>query len=139
MRSIANDLRTLIPNEVQIGSVYRQTFSRLIEEVDHQISQLEAMSEPDNTQLDAFRLARTLLNRPEPPEGALRGGNLGLSCDGECEKSWSYADGFYACKSCPDVHFCKDYRDKLVAGKLPIFMCSSEHDWLHIPKWDDEE
>ena len=26
-----------------------------------------------------------------------------------------------------------------MAGKLPIFICSPEHDWLHIPKWDDEE
>jgi tetratricopeptide (TPR) repeat protein len=139
MRSIANNLRPLIPNEAQIGSVQRQTFSRLIEEVDHQISQLEAMSEPDNTQLDAFRLARTLLNRPEAPDGAPRGGNLALFCDGECGLSWGYADDFYACKSCPDVQFCKDCRDKLVAGKLPVFICSSEHDWLHIPKWDDEE
>ena len=37
------------------------------------------------------------------------------------------------------MQFCKDCRDKLVAGKLPIFICSSEHDWLHIPKWDDKE
>lgn len=141
MKIIAQDLKHLIPNEVQSVSTQRQTFARLIEKVEQEISELEAVSEPDDTRLDAFRHARTWLKDriPDTTDGASRDGNLSLSCDGGCGKAWKYADDFYACKSCPDVQFCKDCRDRLVAGKLPVFICSPEHDWLHVPTWDDEE
>jgi hypothetical protein len=40
---------------------------------------------------------------------------------------------------CPDAQFCKDFREKLEAGKLQIHICSPKHIWLDVTKWDDEE
>ena len=64
---------------------------------------------------------------------------MNSTCDGKCGTTWSYPDDYYCCKSCPDVQFCEDCLDKLKAGKLRRFICSPDHEWLHVPKWDDEE
>jgi hypothetical protein len=64
-----------------------------------------------------------------------------MYCDGSCENPkarWSFADDFYCCKFCFDVQFCRGCLDKLRSGKLQKFVCSDNHEWLHVPKWDDE-
>jgi tetratricopeptide (TPR) repeat protein len=165
IRSVAQDLKRLIPDEVQTLSSQRETFALLIKEVDRQISELEATSEPESTRLEALKTLRTWLNDKTPKQSdreekeigrqllyALTGGisfapsnqderdgPLRQSCDGKCGKGWKFANDVYCCKSCPDVQFCKDCRDKLVAGKLQIFICSPDHEWMQVPNWDDEE
>jgi hypothetical protein len=116
----------------------------MIEVLEKEIAETSAQETrelSDQLREDALNLARVRLKDklPEPSDASPREGNLTLSCDGECDVKWSYADDLYSCKSCPDVQFCKDCRDKLKAGKLQLFICSPDHDWLHIPKWDDEE
>ncbi|KAE9369344.1 hypothetical protein N431DRAFT_380216 [Stipitochalara longipes BDJ] len=144
LKSIAKDLKELIPAGVQTASTARETFLRMIEFLDRQIAEMgdqETRELNDYLLEDALCLARIRLREklPEPLDGKPRQGNLDLSCDGKCGLQWSYADDLYSCKSCPDVQFCKDCRDKLKAGKLQMFICSADHDWLHVPKWDDEE
>jgi hypothetical protein len=67
-------------------------------------------------------------------------GYLTNYCDRRvCGKRWDYADDFYCCKICPNVQFCEECQDNLKTGKLKRFICSKNHDWFHIPRWDDEE
>jgi tetratricopeptide (TPR) repeat protein len=68
-----------------------------------------------------------------------RTGPLNNRCDGRCGKNWYYADDFYCCKICSDVQLCSDCLPDLKAGKLKRFVCHPGHEWLHVPKWDDEE
>jgi tetratricopeptide (TPR) repeat protein len=144
LKTIAKDLREYIPSGIQTASTARETFLRMIEVLEKEIAETSAQETRElNDQLreDALNLARVRLKDklPEPSDGSPREGSLTLFCDGKCDVKWSYADDLYSCKSCPDVQFCKDCRDKLKAGKLQLFICSPDHDWLHIPKWDDEE
>ncbi len=141
IQSMAQGLKELIPNELQIASEQRQTFHRLIQEIDSQILVLEAKSEPDTACIEALGDMRNELEwtMPEQSDSAERDGSLGNTCDGLCGKRWKYADDIYCCKFCPDLQFCTDCRDKQEAGKLQRFICSPKHDWLHVPKWDDEE
>lgn len=76
---------------------------------------------------------------PGPLTHSDRSGDLGNQCDGYCGKFWSYADDFYCCKICPDMQMCLDCLGKLQAGTLKRWVCSPKHDWLHVPKWDDEQ
>lgn len=73
---------------------------------------------------------------PTPPR---RSGNLGNSCDGACGTVWPYADDFYCCKICSDVQLCPNCLPKLQAGTLRTFVCHPKHEWLHVPKWHDED
>ena len=38
-----------------------------------------------------------------------------------------------------DVAFNEDCWKLLKAGELPLNVCSPQHEFLHIPKWDKEE
>jgi tetratricopeptide (TPR) repeat protein len=71
-----------------------------------------------------------------PPK---RNGPLGYSCDGHCGHGWTYADDIYACKDCMDTQFDARYIAKLKAGTLGWKGCHPNHDFLHIPKWDDNK
>jgi tetratricopeptide (TPR) repeat protein len=68
-----------------------------------------------------------------------RYGPLKNNCDGRCGKSWTYANDFYCCQICPDVQLCDECLRKLKAGTVKRFVCSPEHEWLHVPKWDDDK
>lgn len=68
-----------------------------------------------------------------------RSGPLQNSCDGRCGKTWTFADDFRCCLICPDVQLCEDCLWKLKAGTLKRFVCNASHEWLHVPKWDDNE
>jgi len=59
--------------------------------------------------------------------------------DGRSGTSWEYADDFYYCKICPDAQLCKDCLARVKKSTLKIFICDSKHDWLHVPKWDNDE
>lgn len=74
-----------------------------------------------------------------PPAHDDRAGDLSNFCDGRCGILWHYADDFYCCKICPDVQFCIDCLGKLKAGTLQRYICKSGHDWLRVPKWNDDE
>ena len=55
-------------------------------------------------------------------------------CDGRCGTKWISASNIYCCRICPDVQLCEDCHGKIVAGNMKWFVCSSTHDWLHIPE-----
>jgi hypothetical protein len=67
-----------------------------------------------------------------------RRGDMGNTCDGRCGKNWTYADDIWCCKVCPDVQFDSGCLDKVRNGTLDRYICSSEHEWLHVPPWSDE-
>jgi hypothetical protein len=77
--------------------------------------------------------------KPPPLPHDARSGNLGNMCDGRCGMTWHYADDFYCCVICPDIQLCSGCLGKLKAGTLRRFICNPKHEWLHVPKWNDEE
>lgn len=61
------------------------------------------------------------------------------SCSGYCGVEWNFADDIYVCKDCFDVQFDKRCWDLLRSGPLGFNVCSKDHDFLHVPKYDAEE
>jgi tetratricopeptide (TPR) repeat protein len=57
------------------------------------------------------------------------------TCDG-CGKSWDFNNALNTCKYCWNIGFCDDCLSLLKTGKLKRFVCSSNHDWQAIPKWN---
>ena len=37
------------------------------------------------------------------------------------------------------MQFCPNCLAQLRTGKLKRYVCNANHDWLHVPKWDDEQ
>lgn len=68
-----------------------------------------------------------------------RKGPFSYECDGGCGHEWSYADNLYVCKDCLDVKFNSDCLEKVRKGELGFNICSSKHEWLHVPQWDDDQ
>lgn len=66
-------------------------------------------------------------------------GMLGQYCDGFCGHTWTFADDMYACKDCIDIQFERNCLEKLRNGTLERKVCGKRHDFLYVPKWDDEE
>ena len=66
-------------------------------------------------------------------------GDLCNSCDGGCDKQWTFADNMWCCKFCHDVQFDDRCLKLLQEGKLERYICSPDHDWLHVPAWSDKE
>ena len=61
-----------------------------------------------------------------------------ISCDGMCGATWQYADDFHCCKLCSS-QLCNGCLAKIKDGTIRRFVCSADHEWLHIPPWDDNE
>jgi tetratricopeptide (TPR) repeat protein len=70
---------------------------------------------------------------PRPKDGP-----LGNYCDGNCGHTWSIADNIYACKDCIDVQFEPSCFEKLRRGALDQMICGRDHEFLHVPKFDEE-
>ncbi|KAI9666298.1 MAG: hypothetical protein M1821_004233 [Bathelium mastoideum] len=68
-----------------------------------------------------------------------RQGDMHTYCDGRCNTSWTYANDFWCCRYCVDVQFDSVCLEKLRAGTLIRDVCSPDHQFLHVPKWSDEE
>jgi tetratricopeptide (TPR) repeat protein len=141
-QDIALELLSVVQSKVSPEASNREIFEALRKEC--QLQQQNRNSEnPD----DASRLGTLMeieyhlaVNTPTYSDSGRRNGYLTNYCDGRvCGKRWDYADDFYCCKICPDVQFCEECRDNLKNGKLKRFICNKNHDWLHVPKWDDEE
>lgn len=83
---------------------------------------------------------------PPQPEAALtspapkaKQGNLSNYCDGYCGHVWTFSDDIYACKDCVDIQFEPGCLEKLRNGTLERKVCGRGHEFLHVPKWDDDE
>lgn len=63
---------------------------------------------------------------------------LEYSCDGRCNKPWTFADSVWFCKVCDDVQFDDECLEKLRKGNLKRDVCSPDHEWLRVPSWVDE-
>ncbi|GME27482.1 Neutral amino acid permease [Neofusicoccum parvum] len=64
-------------------------------------------------------------------------GPINYICDAHCGYRWTYADDIYQCKDCIDTTFDAKCLEKLKAGTLTRQVCSKDHQFLHVPKWDD--
>jgi len=88
----------------------------------------------NQTEISQGSTTETNIKSPEDS----RSGYLPYSCDGNCGKSWSYADDWYSCKDCLDVQFNAPCLEKLKSGTLKKKICHPSHTFLYVPKWDDE-
>lgn len=68
---------------------------------------------------------------------ALRGW-LHSYCDG-CGTSWTYVDNIYCCKDCLDVQLEPNCYAALKTGTLDPKICGKDHEFLHIPPFDEAE
>ena len=64
--------------------------------------------------------------------------SLPYSCDGCGKQSFTYADSTWFCKVCEDIQFHSECLEKFCNGTLTHFLCSPDHEWLHISCWIDE-
>lgn len=137
----ALELLSIVQSRLSPEASNREIFEALRKECQSQQQNLDPEKQDDASRIGIimqinFQLA---MNTPTYSDSGKRYGNLCNYCDGRCGKTWNYADDFYCCKFCPDVQFCEECRDTLKRGKLKRFICNKSHDWLHVPKWDDEE
>ncbi|KAL8691994.1 MAG: hypothetical protein Q9218_002886 [Villophora microphyllina] len=58
-------------------------------------------------------------------------------CD-VCDKPVLWGDGIWFCKMCYWVGFHDGCLPKLRSGQINRYICSQDHDWLHVPSWIDE-
>ncbi|WEW55846.1 hypothetical protein PRK78_001279 [Emydomyces testavorans] len=92
----------------------------------------------------ASALHEASANKPSPSNTSLNRDSSGLQghlhfvCDGACGREWFYADDTYACKDCLDVQFGSECYEKLKAGTLEQKVCSKDHSFLYVPRWDSE-
>ncbi|MCJ1368888.1 hypothetical protein MMC20_000095 [Loxospora ochrophaea] len=54
-----------------------------------------------------------------------------------CKKSMAHGDSFWFCKVCYDIGFDDGCMEKLHKGTLSRFVCSLDHEWLHLPSVDE--
>ncbi|PLB45749.1 hypothetical protein P170DRAFT_439473 [Aspergillus steynii IBT 23096] len=60
-------------------------------------------------------------------------------CDGECGHYWETASEMWWCKDCINLTFDRDCFEKLQKGTLPLNICDKSHEFLVLPKWDDDK
>ncbi|KAL9068112.1 MAG: hypothetical protein Q9157_006608 [Trypethelium eluteriae] len=61
-----------------------------------------------------------------------------FSCNGGCDRNWSYADDIWTCRDCFETQFDQQCYEKLKAGQLDVLTCHQDHKHLHIPKFDEK-
>lgn len=61
----------------------------------------------------------------------------GYYCDGECGDPFDVSSNSYICRDCLDVQFCAKCHAKLKDGQISPTICSSLHDFLHVPAVDE--
>ena len=59
-------------------------------------------------------------------------------CDGGCGRTWSWPEDHWWCKFCYDVQFDSGCLQKLKNNTLSRYVCSSDHEWLYVPSWNQE-
>lgn len=93
----------------------------------------------DDNSLAAWSLIRP--NEEDEDTDAIKEleGPIDYQCDGRCGTMWSYADDMYICRDCADVQFDESCLRKLQEGNLALQVCSKSHEFLHVPKYDDEK
>ena len=105
--------------------------------------------DPDNDIIGYYRIANVLMHTGDDLNAmsawSLYGSwehhneefSMPLYCDG-CSKIIVWADSICACKICADVQFHDECLKRLQRGTLGRFVCSSDHEWLHVQSWVDE-
>lgn len=61
-----------------------------------------------------------------------------------CEKIWNFENAMHICKYCLYRAYCDDCladlrEDKLASHSFSGLLCSRDHEWLRLPKWEKEE
>ena len=59
-------------------------------------------------------------------------GSAWFSCDGTCQRSWSYADNFYSCRDC-SAYLCPNFYRTLQVGTLYTKRCEKTHSHIYVP------
>ncbi|KAL0260736.1 hypothetical protein SLS55_004426 [Diplodia seriata] len=94
------------------------------------------------TPYETERAVMTLEDGEEAPDGPKSSfgssGPLFNTCDGSCGHAWTFADDMYYCRECADVQFEKNCLTQLQNRQLKWRICSHDHEFIHIPPWDEE-
>ncbi|KAL8831997.1 MAG: hypothetical protein Q9170_005059 [Blastenia crenularia] len=61
-----------------------------------------------------------------------------VGCNGRCKKPIAFADSLWFCKVCDVTQFHDECLDKFRNGTQRRFVCSPDHEWLHVPSCLDE-
>lgn len=61
---------------------------------------------------------------------------IAFFCDGDCGRSWEYADDIWICRDCLCVQLDTSCLEKLRRSELPITICDPKHEHLHVPPFD---
>jgi tetratricopeptide (TPR) repeat protein len=98
---------------------------------------------PQDTPAEAVEDVAAKVNSPQDtptdsPAPKAEAYICGYICDG-CNTPWNYmlAD-CWDCKHCLCVQLCTPCHDKVVAEELSPLICSKDHDFLYLPKFDEE-
>ena len=111
--------------------------------VDQEVS---PVAEPNgrNTNGNATAGAERLIpNESSTPNGVSQPstelkGPLSNTCDGTCGVHWTFPDDTYFCKDCVDVQLDAGCYNKLKAGTFDVAICNSQHNFIHVPPFDEE-
>ena len=64
--------------------------------------------------------------------------DMGLSCDGDCRLGWDLPSEMWICKQCINVRLDIECMVKLKEGRLEKKVCSPHHEFIEVPKWDED-
>ena len=144
----AEDLRLLLANFYSLGGKQDMAQQVLLSSIK---SALDILSDddPENDYLGYSYMSKILLvagykldalsamSLYGPKERYSETAVLNLICDG-CTERFEYSDSIWACCNCVDVAFHRKCLERLQNGTLRCLLCSSNHEWLCVPSWDEE-
>ncbi|OJJ36091.1 hypothetical protein ASPWEDRAFT_156490 [Aspergillus wentii DTO 134E9] len=64
--------------------------------------------------------------------------SMSFDCDGHCGHVWNPPSEMWLCKDCIGVTLDRKCYDKLRNGSFRYNICASQHEFVFIPKWDEE-
>ncbi|CAG7957071.1 unnamed protein product [Penicillium nalgiovense] len=64
--------------------------------------------------------------------------DIGIPCHGQCKHLWKVPSEMWICMNCISVMLEENCLKKLREGKLEHNICHRDHEFLEVPKWDEE-
>lgn len=74
-------------------------------------------------------------NRTIPPQS----GPVFAVCDANCGHGWTTASEMWWCRECINLTLDQSCYQRLKNGMLQLNICDRQHEFLFIPKWDEEK
>ncbi|KAJ5110586.1 hypothetical protein N7532_001121 [Penicillium argentinense] len=85
-----------------------------------------------------FALGTLWNESDESGNGEGREYDIDLQCSGLCEHKWRVPSEMWICMNCIMVYLEENCLRKLREGRLEQNVCHQDHDFLEVPKWDED-